>query len=208
MEIQYFVFIVIITFVIFLIAIGVQKTTKIFLWNYVAGFSAVISYLFIDYLLNYIWSSQIKVSNPIWVIWFITENKTLIIILIYFTFFVLFYKSRLFDVEINWFLKIVLWTLILPILTVANFFFTMLLIISGPQILTYSWYVQVIDSLNISQKLILDFFNIIPLIIILVPIFVLTLFLEIRISFPNIKKRVQKVKHTPEEEIIEEIHTK
>lgn len=205
MEIQYFVFIVILTFIIFLMAIWVQKTTKIFLWNYVAWFSAVISYLFVDYLLSYIWSSLIKVSNPVWVIWFITENKTLIIILIYFTFFVLFYKSRLFDVEINWLLKIILWTLILPILTTANFFFTMLLIISWPQILTYSWYIEVIGSLKISQNFILEFFNIMPLIIILVPIFVLTLFLEIRISFPNITKRVKKVKHSPEE-VVEEVH--
>jgi len=69
--------------------------------------------------------------------------------------------------------------MILPILTVINLIFTMMFIINWPEILTYSWYTKIINSLNIQNNLIYQFFMVIPLIIILVPIFILMFFLEI-----------------------------
>jgi len=185
----------------------VQKTTKIFLWNYVAGFSAIIAYLFIDYTIHLLDSWKwIKFENPDAVLGFLVNNKTLVIIIIYFIFFLLFYKSRLFDIEVKWFFKKILSFFLFPILTVVNLFFTMLLLINGPDALTYDGYQKIMSSLHITNWLLVSFFNYIPLIIILVPILALLLFLEIHISFPSFPKKKTKQKEVVEvvEKVVEE----
>ena len=207
MNIQYIVLFIVITLWLFLVAMWVKKTTKIFLWNYVAWFSAIIAYLFVDYTIHLLdaWK-WIKLENPDAVLGFLVNNKTMVIIIIYFIFFLLFYKSRLFDVEVNWTFKKILSFFLFPILTVVNLFFTMLLLINGPDALTYDGYQKIMASLHITNYLLVDFFNYIPLIIILVPILALLLFLEIHIRFPSLPKRKKKEKEIVEvvEKVVEE----
>ncbi len=201
MNIQYFIFAIIITLILFLIAMWIQKTTKIFIWNYIAWFSAMISYLFLDVATNYIdlHYKSLKIQNPDALLWFLSANKIWIIIVIYFIFLILFYKSRLFEIQVQWFLKKFFWYLFLPFLTVINLLFTMLLLINGPTVLTYDGYTKAVDSFHITNYFLLNFFNFIPFIIIFVPIFVLIIFLEIHIKLPVLKRK-------PKEDKIEENH--
>jgi len=202
MDMQYFIFTVIIIIFLFLLALGIQKTTKIFLWNYVAGFSAIISYLFVDYVIYLIdtWRA-LHIDNPDAVQGFLVNYKTMVIIVIYFIFFLLFYKSRLFDIEIRGFFKKLFSFFVFPALTVVNLVFTMFLLINWPKVLTYNGYHQIISSLHLTNPFLIQFFNLIPLIIILVPIVVLLLFLEIHVSFPSFHFRTKK-----KEVIVEEHH--
>jgi len=199
---QYFIFTLIIIIFLFLLALWIQKTTKIFLWNYVAGFSAIISYLFVDYIIFLIdtWKT-LHIDNPDAVQWFLVNYKTMVIIVIYFVFFLLFYKSRLFDIEIRGFFKKLFSFFIFPALTVVNLIFTMFLLINWPKVLTYNGYQQIIASLDLTNPFLIEFFKLIPLIIILVPIVVLLLFLEIHVSFPWFRFRTKK-----KEVIVEEHH--
>ncbi len=203
MNIQYFIFAIIITLILFLVAMWIQKTTKIFIWNYIAGFSAMISYLFLDVTTNYIdlHYKTLKIQNPDALLWFLTTNKIWIIIVIYFIFLILFYKSRLFEIQVQWFLKKFFWYLFLPFLTVINLLFTMLLLINWPTVLTYDGYVKAVNNFHITNYLLLNFFNLIPFIIIFVPIFVLIIFLEIHIKLPVLKKKPKEWKK--EEENVE-----
>jgi len=206
MNIQYLLFATIITLILFLIAMWINKTAKVFIWNYIAWFSAIISYLFLDTLTNYIDinSEVLKIQHPDTILGFISLNKVWIIIVIYFLFFVLFYKSRLFEISIKWTFSRILWYIFLPILTVINLIFTMLLIVNWPKILTYVWYQEIIKSFNVSNIFLQQFFKFIPFIIIFVPIFVLLIFLEIHIKIPKIKlrktKNIKNEENTIEEE--------
>ena len=203
METQYLIFILIIILFIFLISIWSQKTIRVFLWNYMAWFSAIISYLFVDFILNYIWTPYIKVENPDAIQGLIMNNQTIIILFIYFIFFILFYKSQLFETNIHWLFKKFTWLLILPILTVINCIFTILLILNGPNILTYQGYIKAISKLNLQQELLIQFFNLIPLIIILVPLFLLFVFIKINIKLPSIRKKnnvIENQDHNKQEE--------
>jgi len=202
MDVQYLIFTLIIIIFLALLALWIQKTTKIFLWNYIAGFSAIISYLFVDYIIYLIdaWKT-IHLDNPDAVQGFLVNYKTMVIIWIYFIFFILFYKSRLFEIEIKWFFKKLFSFFIFPALTVVNLIFTMLLLISWPKVLTYYGYMQIVKSLNLTNIFLIKFFQFIPLIIILVPIFILLLFLEIHISFPAFNFRTKK-----KEVVVEEVH--
>jgi len=204
MNTQYFIFSIIISLVLLLIAIWIQRTTKIFIWNYIAWFSAMISYLFLDVLTNYIdlHYKTVNIQNPDAILQFITMNKIWIIIIIYFIFLILFYKSRLFDIQIQWFFKKILGFFILPFLTVINLIFTMLLVINWPTVLTYQWYEKAIHSFHITNYYLLNLFNLIPFIIILVPIFVLIIFLEIHFKIPSLRKK-PKENETNQESNIE-----
>jgi len=206
MNIQYFIFAIIITLLLFLIAMWIQKTTKIFIWNYIAGFSAMISYLFLDVATNYIdlHYKVLKIQNPDALLWFLSTNKIWIIIVIYFIFLILFYKSRLFEIQVQWVLKKFFWYLFLPFLTVINLLFTMLLLINWPIVLTYDGYVKAINSFHITNYFLLNFFNLIPFIIIFVPIFVLIIFLEVHIKLPVLKKKTKKEPIENHEHIEEE----
>ena len=204
MDIQYLIFTLIIIIFLSLLALWIQKTTKIFLWNYIAWFSAILSYLFLDYIIVMIDSWKIHFSNPDAILWFMTNYRTMIIIWIYFIFFILFYKSKLFDIEIHWFFKKMFSFFVFPTLTVINLMFTMLLLISWPKVLTYSWYLKIIDSLHITNIFLIKFFQFIPLIIILVPIFALFLFVDIHIKIPSFKFRTKKKKEVVVEEHKEE----
>jgi len=202
MDMQYFIFTLIIIIFLFLLALWIQKTTKIFLWNYVAGFSAIISYLFVDYVIYLLDTGKtLHIDNPDAVQWFLVNYKTMVIIVIYFVFFLLFYKSRLFDIEIRGFFKKLFSFFIFPALTVVNLIFTMFLLINWPKVLTYNGYQQIIASLDLTNPFLINFFKLIPLIIILVPIFVLLLFLEIHVRFPVFSFRTKK-----KEVIVEEHH--
>ncbi len=194
-----------IVLILFLIAIWIQKTIRVFLWNYMAWFAAIISYLFVDFILNYIWTPYIKVENPDAIQGLIMNNQTIIVILIYFIFFILFYKSKLFETSINGIFKKIIWLLILPILTVVNCVFTILLILNGPKILTYHWYMEVIEKLELQQDILIQFFNFIPLIIILVPLLFLFIFIKISIKLPSLKKKKDVIEHPQEEEHSEEV---
>lgn len=169
-----------------------------------AWFSAIISYLFVDFIINHIWTSYLKVENPDAIQWLLMNNQTVIIIIIYFIFFILFYKSKLFETSINGIFKKIIWLLVLPILTVVNCVFTILLILNGPKILTYQWYMDVIQTLNLQQELLVQFFNFIPLIIILVPLLFLFIFIKISIKLPSLKKKKDTIEHNQEEEHTEE----
>ena len=204
MDIQYLIFTLIIIIFLSLLALWIQKTTKIFLWNYIAWFSAILSYLFLDYIIAMIDSWKIHFSNPDAILWFMTNYRTMIIIWIYFIFFILFYKSKLFDIEIHWFFKKMFSFFVFPALTVINLMFTMLLLISWPKVLTYSWYLKIIDSLHITNIFLIKFFQFIPLIIILVPIFALFLFVDIHFTIPSFKFRTKKKKEVVVEEHKEE----
>jgi len=175
------------------------------MWNYFAGYSALISYLFIDNLINFIDqnSKLLKIAHPDAVAGFLMNSKTTIIIILYFIFFILFYKSRLFNVQIEWFFKKLIWYLILPFLTVIDLIFTMMLVINWPDILTYNWYSNLVNSLQISNAQIKLFFSIIPWIIIFIPIFLLLIFLEINfvIRLPLRKKSSSKKEENSKEEI-------
>ena len=184
------------TLILFLIALWINRTARIFIWNYFAGFSALISYLFVDTFINFIdqHPEVLGISNPDAVAGFLMNYKTVVIILLYFLFFILFYKSRLFEVEIEWIFKKIIGYLILPFLTVIDLIFTMMLVINWPSLLTYNGYENFIKSLGISDPHILWFLNFLPWIVILVPIFMLILFINIsiRITFPTIRKKVKK----------------
>lgn len=199
MQVQYFILILITVLLIFLISLWIQKTIRVFLWNYMAWFSAIISYLFVDFMLHYIWTPYIKVSNPDAIQWFIMNNQTTIVLIVYFIFLILFYKSQLFETTINGIFKKIIWTIIVPVLTVINCIFTILLILNGPWILTYQGYTEAIAKLQLQQGFLIHFFNIIPLIIILVPLLLLFLFLNIKINI-NIKLPTLKKKKDVEEE--------
>ncbi len=210
MNFQYFLMAIFLTLILFLIALWINRTARIFIWNYFAGFSALISYLFIDTFTNFIDQHPeiLKISNPDAVAGFLMNYKTVIIILLYFLFFILFYKSKLFEVEIEWTIKKIIWYLILPFLTVINLIFTMMLVINWPSLLTYNEYENFIKSLGITDPHILWFLNFLPWIVILVPIFMLILFINIsiKITFPTIRKKVKKeqeiqttTEHTQEE---------
>ena len=206
METQYFILILIIVLLIFLIFIWTQKTIRVFLWNYMAWFSAIISYLFVDFILNYIWTPYIKLENPDAIQGLIMNNQTIIVLLIYFIFFILFYNSQLFETNIHWLFKKIVWLLILPILTVVNCIFTILLILNGPNILTYQGYIKAIAKLNLQQEFLIQFFNLIPLIIILVPLLFLFIFIKINIKLPSLRKKKDVIEHqeNSEQEIQEE----
>jgi hypothetical protein len=69
--------------------------------------------------------------------------------------------------------------------------------------LTYDGYVKAVDSFHITNYFLLNFFNLIPFIIIFVPIFVLIIFLEIHIKLPVLKRKLKEEKienHTNSEE--------
>jgi hypothetical protein len=202
MTIQYFIFAIIITLVLFLIAMGIQKTTKIFVGNYIAGFSAMISYLFLDVFSNYIDGhyKTINIQNPDAVLQFITMNKIWIVIIIYFIFLTLFYKSRLFEIQVQWILKKIIGYIFLPSLTVINLLFTMLLLINWPTVLTYDGYMKAVNNFHITNYYLQNFFNFIPFIIIFVPIFVLLIFLEVHIKLPSLRKKPKEEKHIEQTE--------
>lgn len=207
METQYLIVILIIILFIFLISIWIEKTIRVFLWNYMAWFTAIISYLFVDFMLHYIWTPYVKLANPDAVQWFIMHNQTIIVLFIYFVFLILFYKSQLFKTTITWLFRKIIWLLIVPILTVVNCVFTILLILNGPQILTYQGYSQTIKNLHLHQFFLTQFFNFIPLIIILVPLVLLFLFLSIKINIniklPTLRKKKDienKIKNENKEE--------
>jgi len=70
----------------------------------------------------------------------------------------------------------------------------MLLLINGPTVLTYNGYIKAVNNFHITNYFLLNFFNLIPFIIIFVPIFVLIIFLEIHIKLPVLKKKPKEEK--------------
>ena len=202
---QYFLIVTSVIFFFFLIVIGISRTTKIFLWNYFAWFSALITYLFIDTLCNFVdqYSNFFKIHNPDAFAGFLSNNKTNIVIIMYFLFFFLFYKSSLFEIQIQWLFRKIIWYAVLPVLTVIDLIFTLIVIINWPETFNYSNYENLIQSMNITNKNLLMFFQIIPWIIIFVPFLVLLLFLQINIHFriwiPMLKKKPKEENNENEE---------
>jgi len=207
MNFQYFIIIILLTLTLFLFALWINRTTKIFIWNYFAAFSAVIAYLFVDTFVSFIDQNSkiLWITNPDAICWFLMNYKTIIIILIYFFLFVLFYKSNLFEIKIEWILKKAVWYFALPLITVVNLVFSMMLVINWPNLLTYNWYKSFVESLNITDLHILSVTNILPWVIIFVPALILVLFININIKFkiPNIGRRIKKEKEN-DENIVEE----
>ena len=203
---QYFLIVTTIILFFFLIVIGISRTTKIFLWNYFAWFSALITYLFVDTLCNFIdqYNNTLHISNPDAVAGFLSNYKTTIVITMYFIFFFLFYKSNLFEIQIQWLFRKIVWYLILPILTVIDLIFTIMVVINWPETFNYNKYEQLIQSMNIANKNLLFFLQIMPGIIIFVPFLVLLLFLQINIHFkiwlPTIRKKIKEESKENEEE--------
>jgi len=81
-----------------------------------------------------------------------------------------------------------------------------LLILNGPNILTYQGYIKAIAKLNLQQEFLIQFFNLIPLIIILVPLLFLFIFIKINIKLPSLRKKKDVIEHqeNSEQEIQEE----
>lgn len=200
MEVQYLILILMFVFMLFLIAIWINKTSKIFFWNYIAWFSVLIWNLFLDLIINYI--PYLNVSNPDMIQWFIMNNKTFMILWIYFLIILLFYKSTLFEINIKSIMQKFYWFFIIQILTLINCTFTLMLIFNWTKILTLDWYMELIDSLEIKINYLLDFFKIIPIIIVIWPLFIFLIFIQanINIKMPNLKKKNTKIDHTPEVE--------
>ncbi len=192
MNFQYFFIAISITLILFLIALWLNRITRIFIWNYFAGFNGILAYLLIDIIINLIDQEQIfHTSNPDAIAGLLMNNKPTIAILIYFLSFILFYKSSLFDIQINWTFKKIIWYLFLPLITVINLIFVMLIVINWPNILNYQNYTQLIQNLNLWNKTLINLFNLLPGINLILPILVLFLFLNIsiKISFPTIRKK-------------------
>jgi len=204
MNFQYFFIAILISLLFFLIALWINKTARIFIWNYFAGFLAMISYLGIDIFLSFIDtnSDKLHLQNPDALAGLIMNNKPVIVIILYFIFFILFYKSRFFEVEIQWLIKKIISYLFLPFLTLINLIFTMMLVISGPSLLDFSSYQQFIKSLQIQDPHILQFLNILPLILLIIPFFLLIPFLniQIKISFPALGRKKKEKAGTQENE--------
>ena len=192
MNFQYFFIAISITLILFLIALWLNRITRIFIWNYFAGFNGILAYLLIDIIINLIDQEQIfHTSNPDAIAGLLMNNKPTIAILIYFLSFILFYKSSLFDIQINWTFKKIIWYLFLPLITVINLIFVMLIVINWPNILNYQNYTQLIQNLNLWNKTLINLFNLLPGINLILPILVLFLFvnINIKISFPTIRKK-------------------
>jgi hypothetical protein len=175
MNFEYFLLAVLITIFLFLIAMWVNKTAKIFIWNHFATFSALISYLFFWNIITYIWEISWKSLSRFWK--FANENEILIIIAIYFIFFLFFYKSTLFEVKIEWQIKKIISYIFLPFLTVLNLLFSMLLVINWPTILIYKNYEQLIKSFNLHTPILIEIFKFIPLVLFFLPLILLIAFL-------------------------------
>jgi len=189
METQYLIIVLIIIIYLFLIYVWTVKAIKIFLWSYIAWFLAIITYFFIDFILNYISNWYIKLENPDKIQGFIINNQIIIALIIYFIFLILSYKSQLFQISIDWLFKKIIWLSIIPIITIINFIFTILFILNGTNILTYQWYIKSIENLNLKQIFLIKLFNLIPFIMILVPLLLLFMFLNIKIKLLPIRNK-------------------
>ena len=195
MEFQYFLLLILCGFILVLLVFGLNRIVKIFIWNNLATFFVLIFYLFLDTLLNFIdKSSWDTIKNPDMLAWIVMNNKVIFVIIIYFLFLVLFYKNSLIEININWFLKKILGYVFFPILTVIMLFFSSLVIVNWPDILTYSNYLNQITDLWIKNQIFLKFLQVLPAVLIVLTFvsFVLFLKIEIKMSFPSLLRKKQE----------------